>query len=349
MDKIRAALVGCGRVGTVHGEILASLEEVELVACCDVKLERAQEFCRKYGGTPVADYRELLKRSDIDVLELATPHHQHANIAIDAAKAGKHVLTEKPMAINVSDVEEMIRTAREHGVTLGVVLQNRYNDTSQAAKKAVESGQIGEIKAARAIVTWNRDDAYYARSDWKGFWATEGGGALINQAIHTIDLLQWLVGEPVIEVAAHCATWAHKAIEVEDTAMAMLTFKNGVLGSIYANTVYAYDPPNFLEIYGSKGLIQIEGTKATIRTGNQVMVVEEGGTDAAGIDYIKSTGVGYWGFSHMRQIREFYQDLLAGRSHSIDGEVGKIPTLLVLAMYEASRRGTPISFPDGLK
>ncbi len=349
MNKMRVALVGCGRVGTVHAEILASLDEVELVACCDVKPERAREFSQKYGGVPVTDYRELLQRTDIDAVQLATPHHQHANIAIAAAKAGKHVLTEKPMAINVSDVEEMISTAREQGVALGVILQNRYNDTSQAAKKAIESGQIGEIKAARCIVTWNRDDAYYAKSDWKGYWDKEGGGALINQAIHTIDLMQWLVGEKVTEVRAHVGTWAHKAIEVEDVAMGLLTFESGILGTVYANTIYAYDPPNFLEIYGSKGLIQIEGTRATIKTGNQVTVVEEGGSDAAGVDYIQSTGVGYWGFSHKRQIREFYQDLLAGRSHKIDGDVGKIPTLLVLAMYESSRRGEPIAFPAGLK
>jgi len=349
MKKMRVALVGCGRVGTVHAEILSALEEVELVACCDIKPERAEEFSRKYGGVPVVDYRELLQRSDVDVLQLATPHHQHANITIAAAQAGKHVLTEKPMATSARDVEEMITAAREHGVTLDVILQNRWNDTSQAAKRAIESGQIGEVKAARCFVTWNRDDAYYAESDWKGRWETEGGGALINQAIHTIDLMQWLVGQKVTEVRAHCGTWAHKAIEVEDVAMGLLTFESGILGTVYANTVYAYDPPNFLEIYGTKGVIRIEGTTATIRTGNQVTIVEEGGGDAAGVDYIKSTGVGYWGFSHKRQIREFYQDLLAGRGHRIDGDVGKIPTLLVLAMYESSRQNAPVAFPDGLK
>ncbi|NMB25808.1 MAG: Gfo/Idh/MocA family oxidoreductase [Firmicutes bacterium] len=336
MKKTRVALIGCGRVARVHAEALASLDEVELVAVVDIKPDRAEDFSQRYDAKAYTDYKEVLALSHVDAVQLATPHNTHAEIAIDALKAGKDVLTEKPMAITVPDMEAMIETAKETGRTLGVIFQNRYNDASQAVKQVIEDGRLGEIKGTRAIITWRRTDEYYSHSDWKGTWDKEGGGVLIDQAIHTIDLMQWLTGE-IDYLEARYDTRAHDMIDVDDVAEAHIVFKNGAIGCLYANCNYSYDAPIFLEIHGEKGIAHIIGDTARITIGNKTITVEQEADEASGLRY--------WGFSHKRQIRDFYRDLQAGKRPFVDGTEGKVAVDIVLAMYESSRRQTPIYFP----
>lgn len=336
MAKTKVALIGCGRVAKVHAEALVALAETELVACVDIKPERAEEFSRKYGGAAYTDYREVLELPEVDAVQVATPHYVHAEIAIAAAKAGKHILTEKPMAITVADMDMMINTAAENGVTLGVIFQNRYNDASQAVKKAIEAGKLGQLQGTRMFLTWRRTDAYYQESDWKGTWDKEGGGVLIDQAIHTIDLMQWMVGE-IDYLEARYDTRAHNIIDVDDVAEAYIKFKNGVIGCVYANCFYAYDAPIFLEIYGDKGIAQITGDTARITCGTETTIVEQ----SAG----ETPGLRYWGYSHKRQIRDFYRDVQAGRQPFIDGNAGRKAVEIVLAMYESSRKRAPVYFP----
>ncbi|NMB45091.1 MAG: Gfo/Idh/MocA family oxidoreductase [Firmicutes bacterium] len=336
MKKTRVALIGCGRVANVHAQALVALEETELVAVVDIKPDRAEDFSRRYGGKAYTDYREVLKLSDVDAVEIATPHHTHAEIAIAALKAGKDVLTEKPMAISVPDMEAMIQTAKDTGRTLGVIFQNRYNDASQAVKQVIEDGELGAIKGTRAVITWRRSDEYYTESDWKGTWDKEGGGVLIDQAIHTIDLMQWFVGE-VDYLEARYDTRAHDIIDVDDVAEAHIVFKNGAIGCLYASCNYSFDAPIFLEIHGEKGIAHIIGDKAIITIGNKTVTVEQQADE--------STGLRYWGFSHKRQIRDHYRALQAGKQPFIDGRVGKTAVDMVLAMYESSRRQAPIYFP----
>ena len=243
------------------------------------------------------------------------------------------MLTEKPMAITVEDMEAMIRTADECGRTLGVIFQNRYNDASQAVKKVVEEGKLGAILGTRAFITWRRTDEYYSESDWKGTWDKEGGGVLIDQAIHTIDLMQWLVGE-VDYLEARYDTRAHEKIDVDDVAEAHIVFKNGAIGCVYANCNYSYDAPIFLELHGEKGIAHIIGDKAIINVGNKTTTVEQQADESSGLRYC---------FSHaaIRIIsgnsrRSEADDRWPGRQTAVD---------MVLAMYDhpaARRRLSPL-------
>ena len=337
MSRARVALIGCGRVARVHATALTKLDSTELVAVVDNKPERAADFSKEYGGKAYSDYRDLLDDGDIDAFQICTPHHLHAEMTVAALKARKHVLTEKPMAITVRDADEMIATAESTGKALGVIFQNRYNDASQAIREHLDSGRLGAIKGVRAIVTWRRTDDYYRESDWKGTWDKEGGGVLIDQAIHTIDLMQWFTGE-IQSITASYDNIAHSYIKVDDVAHAYIRFRNGAEGCLYANCFYSHDAPIYLELACEKGIASILGDTATIRIGNSSLKVEQSSdTDVSG----KS----YWGYSHLRQIDDFYDGVLNGRKPFIDGEAGKTAMDMVLAMYESSRSGQTIQFP----
>ncbi|MGC9063460.1 MAG: Gfo/Idh/MocA family protein [bacterium] len=187
------------------------------------------------------------------------------------------------------------------------------------------------------FLTWYRPDSYYRESDWKGTWDKEGGGVLIDQAIHTIDLMQWLIGKEIDYINARYDTWAHDFIKVDDVAEAYIKFKPDIVGCVYANCFYPYDAPVFLEIYGSKGVAHIIGDKGIIQLGNRTIQVEQSSNPGSGLRY--------WGSSHERQIKDFYKDLLLENKPFIDGEAGRVALSMVLAMYQSSRLGKPIKFP----
>lgn len=334
--QMKVALIGCGRVANVHAKALNELPHTKLEAVVDIKPERAENFGKLYDCQRVlTDYRVALADPEIDAVQICTPHYLHASITIDAVRAGKHVLTEKPMAISVEDADAMIREAREAGVKLGVIFQNRYNDASEAIREAIDEGKLGRLLGARMFLTWNRSDDYYKGSDWKGTWDKEGGGVLIDQAIHTMDLMQWFMGD-IDEIEAKYYTRAHDFIQVDDVAEGTLKFANGAVGFIYANCAYPYDAPIFLEIYGDKGLAQLHGDVATIKIGNKTTTVLQNAEEVV--------GKRYWGFSHERQISDFYEDVLAGRDPQIDGRAGKLAMAMVLAMYHSSRSNGKVDF-----
>lgn len=333
---VNVGLIGCGRVARAHVAALKAAEHTRLVAVCDIKEDRAKAFAEETGAAPYTDWRELLTRDDIDAIQICTPHYLHAEMAIAAANAGKHVLTEKPMAISVADADAMIEAARRNNVLLGVIFQNRYNDASQAIKQAIDSGRLGEIRGARAFITWDRSDDYYRNSDWKGTWDKEGGGVLIDQAIHTIDLMQWLIGE-VDSIRATYDTRAHEYIHVDDVAEAYIKFKNGAIACVYANCFYVYDAPVYLEIVGTKGRAELVGSEATIYIGNETLKVVQAQNEIVGKKY--------WGSGHKRQIADFYYSVLKGEKPYIDGEAGKVAMCMVLAMYESARTGKTVKFP----
>lgn len=333
---VNVGLIGCGRVARVHARLLTAAKHTHLVAVADTKEDRAQAFAQEYGAEPYTDYTELLQRDDIDAIQICTPHHLHAEMTIAAANAGKHVLTEKPMALSVADANAMIEAASINKVKLGVIFQNRYNDASVAAKETIESGRLGEIKGARAFITWDRSDDYYKKSDWKGTWDKEGGGVLIDQAIHTIDLMQWLLGD-VESIRATYDTRAHTFIHVDDVAEAYIKFTNGAIACLYANSFYVYDAPVYLEIVGTKGLIQLTGSEAHIKIDNETLHVTQAQDEILGNQY--------WGSGHKRQIYDFYNNVLNDETPFIDGHAGKVAMSMVLAMYESSRKGETIVFP----
>ncbi len=335
MDKVRVALVGCGRVSVVHADALAKIEEAELALAVDIRPERAKEYAGQYGCRWSDDFEAALGEG-IDAVQICTPHYLHAPMAIAAAKAGKHILTEKPMAIKVEDAYAMIRAAEENGVTLGVIFQTRCNEASLAVKAAVDSGRLGRVLGARAILTWSRDEEYYRESDWKGTWDKEGGGVLIDQAIHTIDLLQWVLG-PVSNLEARCDTRVHATLAVEDVAEVYFHFQSGARACLYANNFYTYDADVILEFHGEKGVAQIVKDVAHIRTGNETLVVEPTTDDL-------TLGKNYWGLKHRAQIQNFYRSILAGERPFVDGCEGVRALEIVQAIYESARTREPVSF-----
>ena len=274
----RVALIGCGAVSQVHIKAIAGMEDAELAAVCDIIEEKAllrrDEYIREIKGNGMpsdgiricTDWHELCD-IDIDVVHICTPHYLHVPMAVELLDAGKAVFMEKPCAISVEQFEELASTDQRHPGKLGVCFQNRYNETTRIIDRAVAEGKIGKVTGGRAFVTWRRDEEYYTCSPWKGRLATEGGGTLINQSIHTLDLLLRYLGEPVDVKATlanhhlnHEEDHNFNRIEVEDTVEAWMEFKNGARACFYASTGYAADAPVILEIQGEKGRISMNGS-----------------------------------------------------------------------------------------
>src|SRR3989338_1572650 len=229
--KLGFAIIGCGRICKTHTTVLSQLPDAKMVVVCDVIEERAKEYAKKYNCDYTTNYHEVLKRNDVDVIDICTPTYLHSKIAINAAGAGKHVITEKPMALSLEDADRMIESCKKAGVKLFVVKQNRYNPPIVKLKEAMDEGRFGKIYYGNTTVRWYRSQSYYDEDEW---FRRFGGGVLINQASHNIDMLQWLMG-PVDTVYAKISTAVHN-VEVEDIGIALLKFKSGALGTIEATT-----------------------------------------------------------------------------------------------------------------
>ncbi len=331
MKVLNTAVIGCGSICASHTDAISDLKTSMLYGVCDIDRERAEGTAHRLNCACFTDYRELLKDNKVDVVHICTPHYLHAPMAIEAMLCGKHVLTEKPVSISTADAAEMIRISRETGKTLGVCFQNRYNGTSRRIKELLQSGQAGKILGAKALVTWFRDEKYYTESEWRGRRAKEGGGVLINQAIHTLDLVQWFMGE-VDGIKAHVDTRLLKGIiEVEDTADAAITFKNGSSCLFFATNNYAANSPVEIEIICEQAVIRLRD-KLTItwRDGAVEQVTEE---DRA------TGGKAYWGCSHRYLIRDFHEKLHNGEKFELDGEQGAITIKMIETIYRSSETG----------
>lgn len=251
MRRLRVGLVGCGRISVMYEKALAALQDMaELICVMDIIRERSENMAARTGARHVLTYDEVLLQ-DLDVVHLATPHHEHAKQAIAALQAGINVLTEKPMAISLAEADAMIEAAAETGMKLGVIFQNRYMDATQRMKQLISEGRLGKIIGARSLLTWSRPPSYY-QCPWKGKWDTEGGGVLIDQ-------VQWLVGSEVEWVHGHYDRRVRTTIEVEDIAEAIIQFKNGCMYSLYACNYYVTNEPIEIQIYGEKGKLTLRG------------------------------------------------------------------------------------------
>ncbi|MDR1923115.1 MAG: Gfo/Idh/MocA family oxidoreductase [Planctomycetaceae bacterium] len=250
-------VVGCGMIAGFHAKAINSFGG-KLVACFDTFPQSAQRLADQYSGCkPYSDLKEFLSDKSIDIVTIGTPSGAHLEPAIAAAEAGKHVIVEKPLEVTLERCDRIIEACQKNGVKLATVFNSRFHDSSQKIKKAIDAGRFGRLTLCDAIVKWYRTQQYYDSGKWRGTWQLDGGGALMNQAIHTIDLLTWLAGS-VSEVTAHTALLGHENIEVEDVATASVKFENGSLGTIVGTTA-AY--PGYLkriEISGTKGSAVLE-------------------------------------------------------------------------------------------
>lgn len=332
-------MIGCGRIGEMYKEVFKNLKEsVEVVYAVDTKIERAEEFSKDFPGCKaVTDYIECLD-NNIDVFHIATPHHLHATIAIDAMRHKINVLTEKPMAIELKDAQEMIKVSEEEKVKLGVIFQTRYVKGCMEIKKLIEQGQLGKVVAARSYLSWSRTEDYYKGSDWKGTWDKEGGGVLIDQAIHSIDRVQWLIGDKVEWIEGNISTRYHKFIDVEDSAEALVKFNNGCIYHLFACNYYAYDAPIEIEIVGEKGKVGLKQDLAWVEIDGQEHYEITDGYDGL------SVGPNYWGCSHITQIKDYYNSIKNNTPVYIDGKEGIKALEIIKGIYSSSKKGEKIYF-----
>jgi UDP-N-acetyl-2-amino-2-deoxyglucuronate dehydrogenase len=336
---LQFALVGCGVISSAHARSIQELPDAELAAVCDIVEERAARLAADYPADVYTDSNAMLRRDDIDVVIVLTPSGLHADVGVMAAKAGKHVLVEKPMDISLEKADALIRACEEAGVKLGVISQHRWDPGLAALKQAVESGKLGQLNFGGSHTKWFRSQEYYDSGDWRGTWAMDGGGALINQSIHYVDLLQYIMG-PVEEIHAYCAARAHERIEVEDIAVAAVKFKSGALGLLEGNTS-AY--PGFcarLDIYGTHGSVIIENDQVIawhLCSEEPCPVAPEPVGVIAG-----SSSLNIWHTPHKRQIEDFILAVREDRDPLVNGHEGRKPLEIVLAVYESARTGKTI-------
>lgn len=324
----RAALVGCGDVSVVHFEALESLEDVELVAVVDTDPEAASRSSQLQGVPGYTNLAEMLEKERPDVVHVATPHDQHVPVILEALDAGVHVLTEKPLAHNLAEADKVIEAAAKTDLKFGVCFQNRYNLTAQRAQELLTSGEVGDVQGGAGTVIWTRTAEYYRAKPWRGVWESSGGGLMINQAIHTLDLLQWLVG-PVGDVDGTAYTRIFKdVIEVEDTAEMVLKHTNGVRSVFYATLAHAVADPVLVELVTDQAVIRIWGDMfISYKDGRQEVVKER---------KAPSAGRSYWGLSHEYLIRDFYDKLHDPEPFWIGPEEGRKTLEIIDKVYQQS-------------
>lgn len=333
MKQFRTGVIGCGGISGAHIPALMAMENVRLTAVADIRPERAQAVAERTGARVEASWQTLIAAPDIDVVHILTPHYLHAQMAIAALRAGKHVLTEKPMASELADAKAMIAESEKPGSpTLAVIFQNRYNPATVELKRIADSGEAGRLLGARANICWHREAPYYTESGWRGAWSTEGGGVLINQSIHTLDLLSY-IGGPIARVKGSISTdRLAGVIEVEDDVHAAFDFVSGARGVLQATTGYVTDAPVLLECVFERGVYQLLADKL-FRLADGVPELLLGGQAPTVADKA------YWGSGHPAQIRDFYAHLERGEHFPIDGRSAYPALELLKRIYESSETG----------
>jgi UDP-N-acetyl-2-amino-2-deoxyglucuronate dehydrogenase len=339
-SDIGFGIVGAGMVARYHATGIARTPGARLIAVCRADTARAEEAAAKFGAPCEASLEALLARPDVDAVCICTPSGQHAAQAIAAARAGKHVLVEKPMALTLADADAMIAACREAGVHLGVALQRRIDPLFRSVRAAIDAGALGKLTLGAVSVPYQRPQSYYDSAAWRGTWALDGGGALMNQGIHLLDLLVWYMGDAA-EIQASAATLAH-AIEVEDCVTAALRFAGGALGSVAATTAAAPGFPHRIEVYGDRGGVQIEGEQIVrweVSGVEAPATINSAGTASAGAG-ASPTGIGAVG--HTRLLGEFVAAIREARVPLIPGEEGRRSLALALAIYDSARTNSKI-------
>jgi len=338
--KFKVGIVGCGNIFPMHVQSLLNTKGVEIAAVCDIQPRRARLAAKKYHCPYFLDYQQMLDKKKLDSVHILTPHYLHPSMAIAALNKKINVLSEKPLCINLRDGEKMIAAAKKNKVKLGVIFQNRYNPGAQLVKKNILNGKLGQIKAAKILVFYHKPDTFYLKSDWKGRQDKEGGGVLIDQAIHFIDLVRWLINDEVKFIKATTARRMHESIEVEDLAEGLIKFRKGAYVCFYFINYYSFDADPQIELDCSKGRVQM--IKDSARVGlYDGTVLKANPRPSEYIDYGKGRK-DYWGFCHWIQIKEFYQALKENRQPEINGEEGLTTQKIIWNIYKSARTGKRI-------
>ncbi len=320
--KFKVALVGCGTVSYVHLTSLLHVDGVKIVALCDTRRERAVESAKEYAPDAkiYTDFSEMLEREELDAVHICTPHYLHAKMTVEALKKGVNVFLEKPMCTSLQEIDEMIEAEKKSSAKACVCFQNRFNDSYLYAKNLMQKS--GESFDAYATVFWYRNEDYYRESDWRGKWATEGGGCMINQAIHTLDILTSLLGNPVSLIGTASNHHLKDVIEVEDTAEALVEFDTGSKANFYVTTAAAAPDATCVVLRSKSYKIEIRSSDLFVN-GEKIPFPEE-----------KSfIGKEYYGTRHPKIIEEFYKKLDTGGDMPVNLETAASVIRLILATY----------------
>ena len=343
-NQVGFGIIGAGMIASWHAEAIKSLANCRLAGVYDPVFPAAQILAEKFGCQSFDSLDKLLACKDIQAVTIATPSGMHGKLSVAAANAQKHIFCEKPLEITVEKADEIIRACEKNNVLLTPVFQSRFSEPVKKIKAAIDQGRFGKMLLASVQMHWFRADEYYSRSNWRGTWAMDGGGALMNQAVHMIDLLLYLNGEPE-EVAAFSGTLTHN-IEVEDNLCAAIKYRNGSFGTVEVSTSCAPGFPRRLELAGSNGSVVLEEDKITRwqfsdpLPGDECMVntlseISAGGGSAPG--NISIAG-------HAAQLNDFADAILNGKPLFLNGQEGRRAVELICGIYEAAKNGKNVRF-----
>ncbi len=347
MATVGYGIIGCGNIGPVHAAAIAQVRGAKLVAVADVVAASAKKLADQYGADSYGDFREMIKRPDVHAISLCVPSGLRCEVAEACAAAGKHVLSEKPLEVTSKRIDRIIRATEKSGVLLGCIFQSRFSDDAILLKKAVDQGRFGKLILGDAYVKWWRSQAYYDSGAWRGTWKLDGGGALMNQGIHYVDLLQWFMG-PVKSVYARTALVGHTGLEVEDLATAMLEFQNGAMGVIEGSTATYPGYAARIEVHGTEGSAILEDGKLKAWNFAKAKPQDKAILAALGEESALGTGAadplaGLKTEGHRRQIDDFTKAIQKGTRPSIDGREGRNAVALIEKIYESARSGKKVS------
>lgn len=343
---MKYALIGCGRISPNH-VVAAKNNHLEIVALCDIEPKNSKDKIIKFDlpkDTPqYTDYRQMLKEERPELVAIATESGKHAAIALDCIEAGCNVIIEKPIALSLEDADAIIEKAKEKGVKVCACHQNRFNKSIQKIREAIEKDRFGRLLYGTAHIRWARDYEYYSRAKWRGTWAQDGG-ALMNQCIHDIDLLRWMMGDEIVEVVGFTDRLKHGYIEAEDLGIALIRFKNGSYGIIEGTTnIYPRNLEETLYIFGEKGTVKAGG--------EAVNIIEEWNFS----DYIDDPNEvkkechelppNVYGFGHTKLYADVIDAINNDRPPYVDGEAGRRALELVLAIYQSAASGSSVKLP----
>ena len=345
---MKYALIGCGRISTNH--IAAAVRnEFDIVAVCDVAPERMEDVLAKNGLeddpsiSRYADYRALLaEHPELELVSIATESGKHAAIALDCIDAGANVIIEKPMAMSMADADEIIRRSEERGVLVSACHQNRFNVAVQRTRAALEAGRFGRLSHGSIHVRWNRNRNYYDQAPWRGTWA-EDGGCLMNQCIHGIDLLRWMMGGEVVEVYGQTRQRFHDYLEAEDVGVAVLTFANGAVATVEGTVnVYPKNLEETLYLFGESGTVKIGGTSTNNIDVWDFADEKDGDAESQGL---KEATSNVYGNGHTLLFADMAEAIANDRAPYVDARAGRAALETVLAIYQSQRTGKPVRLP----
>jgi len=343
---MRFCIAGAGFIGGLHAQAIGAIPEARVTVVCSRSKKSATTLAEQTGAEWSTDCLAAVRRDDVDVVCVCTPSGAHAELAVAAAEAGKHLVVEKPLDVTLERVDRILDAAERNGVKLTCIFPLRFMEGARQAKEAVEQGRLGKVVLADAYIKWYRSQEYYDSSDWKGTWALDGGGALMNQGIHNVDLLNTLAG-PVESLVARIDTLAHR-METEDAAAAVLRFANGALGVIEGSTGCWPGDSGRVELHGDRGTIALEDGRIVVwkladaRPGEEERML---GERSLGSGASSATGISYE--MHRRQLADMIEAIVEDRPPTVSGDEARESVAIIRAIYESSQRGTWVPVQHG--